>query len=73
MNTADWRTSIPEYRRRYFRFWFYAIAAMTLCVLIVGGVTRLTFSGLSMVEWDPIMGIIPPITDSHPKSRKSPP
>ena len=65
MNTADWRTSIPEYRRRYFRFWFYAIAAMTLCVLIVGGVTRLTFSGLSMVEWDPIMGIIPPITDAQ--------
>jgi heme a synthase len=65
MQISDWRLTIPENRRRWVRAWFYSIAAVTLCVLIVGGVTRLTFSGLSMVEWDPIMGIIPPITDAQ--------
>jgi heme a synthase len=65
MSTHDWRTAIPENRRRYIRMWFFAIAAVTLCVVLVGGVTRLTFSGLSMVEWDPIMGVIPPITDAQ--------
>ena len=44
--------------------WFWLIAAMTLAVLIVGGATRLTHSGLSMVEWDPIMGVIPPLNDA---------
>jgi heme a synthase len=65
MQNNDWRLTIPESRRRIMRAWFYSIAAITLCVLIVGGVTRLTFSGLSMVEWDPIMGVIPPITDAQ--------
>lgn len=44
--------------------WFWLIAAMTLAVLIVGGATRLTHSGLSMVEWDPILGVIPPLSDA---------
>jgi cytochrome c oxidase assembly protein subunit 15 len=65
MQNTDWRLALPEDRRRKVRAWFYSIAAVTLCVLIVGGITRLTFSGLSMVEWDPVMGIIPPITDAQ--------
>ncbi|HIG51741.1 MAG TPA: heme A synthase, partial [Candidatus Marinimicrobia bacterium] len=32
-------------------------------MVIIGGVTRLTRSGLSMVEWHPISGIMPPLTD----------
>ena len=60
--TSDWRLQIDESRRRIMRGWFWTIAAFTLCVLIVGGVTRLTHSGLSIVDWDPIMGVIPPIT-----------
>lgn len=44
------------------RGWFWTIAAFTMGVLIVGGVTRLTHSGLSIVDWDPIMGVIPPLT-----------
>jgi hypothetical protein len=42
--------SIDEPRRRIMRGWFYTIAAFTLGVLIVGGVTRLTHSGLSIVD-----------------------
>ena len=60
--TADWRMQIAEPRRRIMRGWFWTIAAFTLGVLIVGGVTRLTLSGLSIVDWDPIMGVIPPLS-----------
>lgn len=37
---------------------------MTLAVLVVGGVTRLTLSGLSIVDWHPITGVLPPIGDA---------
>jgi len=60
--STDWRLQIAEPRRRIMRAWFWTIAACTLGVLIVGGVTRLTHSGLSIVDWDPIMGVIPPLT-----------
>jgi heme a synthase len=62
---ADWRLAIPEEKRRPLRVWLWSIAAMTLAVLIVGGVTRLTQSGLSIVDWQPIMGVIPPLTDAQ--------
>jgi cytochrome c oxidase assembly protein subunit 15 len=62
---ADWRTAIPESRRRPIRAWLWSIAAMTLGVLIVGGITRLTLSGLSIVEWRPFTGVIPPLTDAQ--------
>ena len=61
-DTTDWRLQIAEPRRRVMRGWFWTIAAFTLCVLIVGGVTRLTHSGLSIVDWDPLMGVIPPLS-----------
>lgn len=63
--TTDWRTQIPEQRRRWLRVWFWSVAAMTLAVLIVGGITRLTHSGLSIVDWDPIMGVVPPLSDAQ--------
>jgi heme a synthase len=62
---SDWRLQLPMRRRNIMSGWFWLIAAMTLAVLIVGGVTRLTHSGLSMVEWDPIIGVIPPISDAE--------
>lgn len=62
---ADWRLAIPESRRRWLRGWFWSIAAFTLAVLIVGGITRLTRSGLSIVEWNPIMGVIPPLGEAQ--------
>jgi heme a synthase len=61
----DWRLQLPERRRRLLRLWLLSIAAMTFSVLIVGGVTRLTHSGLSMVEWQPIVGMIPPLDESQ--------
>ena len=44
--------------------WLLGCAAVVYLMVVVGGMTRLTQSGLSMVEWDPIMGIIPPIGEA---------
>lgn len=57
----DWRREIPEARRRRLRLWFGSGAALTLLIVIVGGITRLTQSGLSIVEWAPLMGVVPPL------------
>ncbi|HUE76616.1 MAG TPA: COX15/CtaA family protein, partial [Longimicrobiales bacterium] len=61
---GDWRLAIPEGRRRRLRVWLWSIAATTFAVLVVGGITRLTLSGLSIVRWDPVMGVIPPLSDA---------
>lgn len=58
----DWRLAIPEPRRRQLRAWLWAVAGTTFAVLVVGGITRLTQSGLSIVDWDPFMGVIPPLS-----------
>jgi cytochrome c oxidase assembly protein subunit 15 len=44
--------------------WLLLIAAMIFTTLIVGGATRLTKSGLSITEWKPIMGALPPFNDA---------
>src|ERR1700761_7273236 len=41
-----------------------AIAAIIAGMVTIGGLTRLTGSGLSITEWDPIMGAIPPLTNA---------
>lgn len=46
-------------------WWLLGCAAVVYIMVVVGGVTRLTQSGLSMVEWAPIMGIIPPIGEAQ--------
>jgi len=42
--------------------WLLAVAAMVFLMVVVGGITRLTESGLSITEWNPISGAIPPLT-----------
>ena len=41
--------------------WLLAIALVILAMITIGGLTRITGSGLSITEWDPIMGAIPPL------------
>src|SRR5450631_3831226 len=55
--------SIPEFRARALRLWLLAAAAMILLTLIIGGATRLTVSGLSIVEWNPVVGVLPPLSE----------
>jgi cytochrome c oxidase assembly protein subunit 15 len=43
------------------RLWLYAVAALVLAMVLVGGATRLTESGLSITEWKPVMGTLPPL------------
>jgi heme a synthase len=43
--------------------WLLLCAAVIFGMILLGGVTRLTHSGLSMVEWKPLMGVIPPLTE----------
>jgi heme a synthase len=50
---------------RAIRFWLYAVAAMVLAMVLVGGATRLTESGLSITEWQPVMGVVPPLNDTQ--------
>ncbi|MEQ9139025.1 MAG: COX15/CtaA family protein [Thalassobaculum sp.] len=45
--------------------WLLATAAMVAAMVVIGGITRLTESGLSMVEWRPLMGWIPPLTEAE--------
>lgn len=48
--------------RRWVRWWLYIICFLVLLMVMVGGATRLTDSGLSITEWKPIHGIIPPLS-----------
>jgi len=46
---------------RQLALWLFAIAALIFAMVVLGGVTRLTQSGLSMVDWKPVTGFLPPI------------
>jgi heme a synthase len=58
-------STLPETRRRHLRLWLGTGAAMTFAILVIGGITRLTQSGLSIVDWNPIMGVIPPLGEAQ--------
>src|ERR671912_407367 len=45
------------------RIWLYLLAALVIAMVAVGGATRLTGSGLSITEWRPVTGAIPPLTE----------
>lgn len=48
--------------QRAVAWWLFACCAMVFLTMVVGGVTRLTHSGLSIVEWKPLIGALPPLT-----------
>jgi cytochrome c oxidase assembly protein subunit 15 len=43
--------------------WLLTCCAMVFAMVVIGGVTRLTHSGLSMVEWKPLIGVLPPLSE----------
>jgi cytochrome c oxidase assembly protein subunit 15 len=47
------------------RIWLGIVAALIAVMVLVGGATRLTESGLSIVEWKPVTGTLPPLTDAQ--------
>ena len=50
--------------KKHIRIWYWSGASLVFLILVIGGITRLTGSGLSMTDWKPIMGAIPPLSES---------
>ncbi len=59
------RPTDPRPAPRAFGGWLLVVAALVLAIVVVGGITRLTESGLSIVEWKPIRGVIPPLNHAE--------
>ncbi len=58
-------SSLQSMQRRHARIvaaWLLVGCALVAATLVVGGVTRLTGSGLSMVDWEPVSGVVPPLS-----------
>lgn len=68
--TADSLASLPAATapassgRRAIGLWLFAIAALIGAMVLLGGLTRLTDSGLSITEWRPVTGILPPLSEA---------
>jgi cytochrome c oxidase assembly protein subunit 15 len=60
---SDESAASPQVRA--IRLWLVAIAALIVAMVLVGGATRLTESGLSIVEWQPVTGTLPPLSDAQ--------
>ena len=54
-----------QHNRRLVRWWLYVVLLVLFALFVVGGATRLTGSGLSITEWKPIHGVIPPMNEAE--------
>ena len=61
-HSRDETSSLPVLAPPVVGRWLLVSSALVFAVIVVGGVTRLTESGLSITEWRPITGILPPLT-----------
>jgi cytochrome c oxidase assembly protein subunit 15 len=61
IKAKDWE----EQNRRLVRWWLYVVLVVLFALFLVGGATRLTGSGLSITEWKPIHGVIPPLNEAE--------
>ena len=51
--------------QKFVAYWLFCMASLVSIMVVIGGVTRLTGSGLSMVEWRPLMGTLPPLNTAE--------
>lgn len=59
-------TSLPSPARlRAVAYWLFLVAALIVLMVVIGGITRLTESGLSITQWKPVSGIVPPLNDTE--------
>lgn len=65
LETLPLGAHLSQARRRHLVTWLWLGAALTFSMLVVGGVTRLTQSGLSIVEWAPLVGVVPPLNEAQ--------
>ncbi len=61
----DLSTVVDPARNRAVARWLLLCCGLVFAMVVLGGFTRLTGSGLSMVDWRPIMGILPPLGDAQ--------
>jgi cytochrome c oxidase assembly protein subunit 15 len=52
-------------RPRAVAWWLFAVAVFVFAMVVVGGITRLTESGLSIVKWEPVSGALPPLGEAQ--------
>lgn len=64
-NAAPGQISYASDLLRPVRIWLYSLAAFVLLIVVVGGITRLTESGLSITSWKPLSGTIPPLNEAE--------
>jgi heme a synthase len=70
-DVRDFSGALPQDRaesrrnRRMVALWLFGVAGMVLVMIVLGGVTRLTGSGLSIMEWAPFRGALPPTSDAE--------
>jgi heme a synthase len=57
--------STPKEPHRAVRWWLISVAVLIALMVLVGGATRLTESGLSIVEWKPVTGTVPPLSEAQ--------
>ncbi|BAV65914.1 COX15/CtaA family protein [Sphingobium cloacae] len=62
MTATAFRSAAPGARPASIARWLLMVAVLVFCMVVVGGITRLTESGLSITQWKPITGAIPPLT-----------
>ncbi len=62
---TEYPDSAGRRHQRYIAIWLAVCCALVFAMVVVGGVTRLTHSGLSMVEWRPLTGFLPPWSDAE--------
>ena len=65
---ADEPARISAPRPRAVMVWLFVVAALVVAMVAVGGITRLTESGLSITQWKPITGAIPPLSEADWRS-----
>jgi cytochrome c oxidase assembly protein subunit 15 len=57
--------AVARKSRRMVAVWLFSVAAMVMVMIVLGGATRLTGSGLSIMEWAPLMGALPPMSEAE--------
>lgn len=62
MSSTSLSAASPHHRA--IAWWLLTCCALVFAMVVLGGVTRLTGSGLSMVEWEPIVGTVPPLSST---------
>ncbi|OGA52470.1 MAG: heme A synthase [Betaproteobacteria bacterium RIFCSPLOWO2_12_FULL_62_13] len=64
MTPMTYGREAPDPVRAQVAKWLLACCALVFALVVLGGVTRLTHSGLSIVEWQPLVGTVPPLTEA---------